>query len=168
MPYKTRKVNNRRCYRVYNPVNKKTFAKCTSKQKAVKQMRLLRAIQNSKKFRNNYRAKRGGKTMKKTQKYTRKIIRNNSQKKYKGGTKECCICDGKKPNVKNQILSPISCQKRKEGAETHIICGDCWWEEFANENNLHNCPGCAKEEPILATENKSEHVIDLSNDSDDD
>jgi hypothetical protein len=65
MPYKTRKVNNRRCYRVYNPVNKKTFAKCTSKAKALKQMRLLRAIQNSKKFRNNYRAKTGGKTMKK-------------------------------------------------------------------------------------------------------
>ena len=35
MPYKTRKVNNRRCYRVYNPVNKKTFAKCTSKIKAL-------------------------------------------------------------------------------------------------------------------------------------
>ena len=68
MPYKTRKVNNRRCYRVYNPVNKKTFAKCTSKEKAVKQMRLLRAIQNSKKFRNNIR---GIKTRKK-QYYTRK------------------------------------------------------------------------------------------------
>jgi hypothetical protein len=171
MPYKTRKVNNRRCYRVYNPVNKKTFAKCTSKQKAVKQMRLLRAIQNSKKFRNNYRAKRGGKTMKKTQKYTRKIIRNNSQKKYKGGTKECCICDGKKPNVKNQILSPISCQKRiQRDAEPHIICGDCWWEEFANENNLHNCPGCAKEGPSPHPNktHKPVVIIDLSNDSDDD
>lgn len=65
MPYKTRKVNNRRCYRVYNPENKKTFSKCTSKAKAIKQMRLLRAIQNSKKFRNNYRSRTGGKTMKK-------------------------------------------------------------------------------------------------------
>jgi hypothetical protein len=64
MPYKTRKVRGKNCYRVYNPKNKKTFAKCTSKKKAVKQMRLLRAIQNSKKFRNNYRAKTGGKTMK--------------------------------------------------------------------------------------------------------
>ena len=68
MPYKTRKVRNRNCYRVYNPENKKTFAKCTSKAKATKQMRLLRAIQNSKKFRNNYRARTGGKTMKKRSK----------------------------------------------------------------------------------------------------
>jgi hypothetical protein len=64
MPYKTRKVRGRNCYRVYNPVNKKTFAKCTSKKKAVKQMRLLRAIQNSKKFRNTYRRQNGGKTLK--------------------------------------------------------------------------------------------------------
>jgi hypothetical protein len=68
MPYKTRKVNNRRCYRVYNPISRKIFAKCTSKAKAIKQMRLLRAIQNSKKFRNNYRAKTGGKTMKRRNK----------------------------------------------------------------------------------------------------
>lgn len=68
MPYKTRKVRSKNCYRVYNPVNKKTFAKCTSKVKAMKQMRLLRAIQNSKKFRNNYRARTGGKTMKKRSK----------------------------------------------------------------------------------------------------
>ena len=51
MPYKTRKVNNRRCYRVYNPKSKKTFAKCTSKANALRQIRLLRAIQYSKKFR---------------------------------------------------------------------------------------------------------------------
>ena len=68
MPYKTRKVRNKNCYRVYNPKNKKTFAKCTSKEKSIKQMRLLRAIQNSKKFRNNYRARTGGKTMKKRSK----------------------------------------------------------------------------------------------------
>ena len=68
MPYKTRKVNNRRCYRVYNPISRKIFAKCTSTAKAIKQMRLLRAIQNSKKFRNNYRAKTGGKTMKRRNK----------------------------------------------------------------------------------------------------
>lgn len=67
MPYKTRKVNNRRCYRVYNPINKKTFAKCTSKAKAMKQMRLLRAIQNNK----NFSSIRGRKTRNK-QYYTRK------------------------------------------------------------------------------------------------
>jgi hypothetical protein len=64
MPYKTRKVRGKNCYRVYNPKSKKTFAKCSSKTNAVKQMRLLRAIQNSKTFRSNYRAQRGGKTLK--------------------------------------------------------------------------------------------------------
>jgi hypothetical protein len=67
MPYKTRKVRNRNCYRVYNPINKKTFAKCTSKKKAIKQMRLLRAIQNNK----NFRTTVGIKTRKR-QYYTRK------------------------------------------------------------------------------------------------
>lgn len=67
MPYKTRKVRNKNCYRVYNPVNKRTFAKCTSKENAIKQMRLLRAIQNNK----NFNTKRGIKTRKR-QYYSRK------------------------------------------------------------------------------------------------
>ena len=50
MPYKTRKVPRRKCYRVYNQKTKKTFAKCTSKIKAKKQLRLLRAIQYNKNF----------------------------------------------------------------------------------------------------------------------
>jgi hypothetical protein len=50
MPYKSRKVPRRNCYRVYNSKTKKTFSKCTSKQKAQKQLNLLRAIQNNKNF----------------------------------------------------------------------------------------------------------------------
>ena len=50
MPYKTRKVRNQPCYRVYNPITKKTFAKCTTKENAVSQMRLLRGIQNNKTY----------------------------------------------------------------------------------------------------------------------
>ncbi len=50
MPYKSRKVPRRKCYRVYNQKTKKTFAKCTSKIKAKKQLRLLRAIQYNEKF----------------------------------------------------------------------------------------------------------------------
>ncbi len=50
MPYKSRKVPRRRCYRVYNNKTKKTFAKCTSKMKAQKQINLLRAIENNKDF----------------------------------------------------------------------------------------------------------------------
>ena len=68
MPYKTRKVRGKNCYKVYKPTDGKVFSKCTTKEKAKKQLRLLRAIQNSKKFRNNYRARTGGKTMKKISK----------------------------------------------------------------------------------------------------
>lgn len=81
------------------------------------------------------------------------------------------MCYVKEPNIKGQILSPISCRKRIIiGAETHIICGDCWWEKFANENNPHNCPGCAKEDPSsLPQKPPSVPVeIDLTDDSDED
>ena len=57
MPYKTRKVRNRNCYKVYKPSNGKVFAKCTSKKKAIKQMNLLRAIQFNKNFVPNGRRK---------------------------------------------------------------------------------------------------------------
>ena len=50
MPYKTRKVRGKPCYKVYNPKTKKVFSKCTDKKTATRQMRLLRAIQNNKKF----------------------------------------------------------------------------------------------------------------------
>lgn len=50
MPYRTRKVNNKPCYRVYNKTTKRVFAKCTSRENAAKQLRLLRAIQFNKKF----------------------------------------------------------------------------------------------------------------------
>ena len=50
MPYKTRKVRNQDCYRVYNSDTKKTFAKCTTKENALAQMRLLRGLQNNKTF----------------------------------------------------------------------------------------------------------------------
>ena len=58
MPYKTRKVRGKNCYRVYNPKSKQTFAKCTTPEKAAKQMRLLRALQNSKTFRSQLRSNR--------------------------------------------------------------------------------------------------------------
>jgi len=50
MPYRTRKVPNKNCYRVYNRKSKKTFSKCTSKQNAIKQLRLLRAVEFNKNF----------------------------------------------------------------------------------------------------------------------
>lgn len=50
MPYKTRKVRGKNCYRVFNRKSKRVFAKCTSKENAIKQMRLLRAVENNKSF----------------------------------------------------------------------------------------------------------------------
>lgn len=51
MPYKTRKVRNKECYRVYNPKTNKTFAKCATRKNALSQMKLLRGLQNNKSFR---------------------------------------------------------------------------------------------------------------------
>ena len=65
MPYKSRKVRNKNCYKVYkNDKTKKVFAKCATKENAKKQMRLLRAIQNNKNFKPNARRNMGGKSRK--------------------------------------------------------------------------------------------------------
>lgn len=50
MPYATRKVRNKRCFRVYNKKTKRVFAKCTTIIRARRQMNLLRAIENNKAF----------------------------------------------------------------------------------------------------------------------
>jgi len=50
MPYKSRKVRGKDCYRVINKQTRKVFAKCTTLQNSKKQMRLLRAIRYNKKF----------------------------------------------------------------------------------------------------------------------
>lgn len=50
MPYTLRKIPGKSCYRVRNKKTKRIFSKCTSKAKAIKQLKLLRAIQNNKNF----------------------------------------------------------------------------------------------------------------------
>jgi hypothetical protein len=50
MPYAIRKVRNKSCYKVYNKTTKHAFAKCTTKKRAEKQLRLLRAIEGNKNF----------------------------------------------------------------------------------------------------------------------
>jgi hypothetical protein len=62
MPHIMRKVKGKNCYSVSNKKTKKVFAKCTSKKNAIRQMRLLRAIENNKNFVPNRRSR---KTMKK-------------------------------------------------------------------------------------------------------
>lgn len=50
MPYAIRKMPNKSCYKVYNKKTKRVFAKCTTKKRAEKQIKLLRAIENNKDF----------------------------------------------------------------------------------------------------------------------
>ena len=58
MPYKTRKVRNQPCYRVYNTDTKKTFATCATKENALAQMKLLRGLQYNKGFAKRVTARR--------------------------------------------------------------------------------------------------------------
>ena len=50
MPYDTRKVRGKNCFKVYNKKTKKVYSRCATKENAQKQIRLLRAIYNNKKF----------------------------------------------------------------------------------------------------------------------
>ena len=50
MPYSIRKVTNKACYKVFNNRTKRIFSKCTTKTRAKKQLRLLRAIDNNPNF----------------------------------------------------------------------------------------------------------------------
>jgi len=55
MPYTMRKVPNKSCYRVVNNKTGKVKARCSTKKNAMKQMRLLRALENNPKFRKTMR-----------------------------------------------------------------------------------------------------------------
>ena len=50
MPYATRKVRGKDCYKVYNKKSKRVYSRCATKDNAKKQIRLLRAIENNKNF----------------------------------------------------------------------------------------------------------------------
>lgn len=50
MPYKSRKVRGKDCYRVINKQTRRVFAKCSTLTNSQKQLRLLRAIRYNKKF----------------------------------------------------------------------------------------------------------------------
>ena len=58
MPYATRKVRNKPCYKVYNTDTKKVFAHCATKENALAQMKLLRGLQNNKAFARRVTARR--------------------------------------------------------------------------------------------------------------
>lgn len=44
MPYEIRKVRNKECYQVRNKETKEVYAKCTTRDKAVKQLKLLQSV----------------------------------------------------------------------------------------------------------------------------
>jgi hypothetical protein len=50
MPYSTRKVRGKNCYKVYNKKTKRVFSQCATKENAAKQIRLLRAMEFNKDF----------------------------------------------------------------------------------------------------------------------
>lgn len=50
MPYTVRKVRGKPCFKVYNKKSKRVYSKCTSRENAQKQLRLLRAIEYNKNF----------------------------------------------------------------------------------------------------------------------
>ncbi len=58
MPYAMRKLPNKKCYTVYNRATHRVFSKCSSLEKAKKQLKLLRAIHYNKDFVPNARRSR--------------------------------------------------------------------------------------------------------------
>jgi hypothetical protein len=50
MPYTIRKVRNKNCYRNMNKKTRKVIAKCSTREKALSQLRLLHAIKFNKNF----------------------------------------------------------------------------------------------------------------------
>lgn len=50
MPYSTRKVRGKNCYKVYNKKTQRVFSQCATKENAAKQLRLLRAMEFNKDF----------------------------------------------------------------------------------------------------------------------
>ena len=58
MPYTIRKVRNKNCYSVRTTKSKKLKAKCTTKEKAKKQVRLLTALEVNKSFARKVKARR--------------------------------------------------------------------------------------------------------------
>ena len=113
--------------------------------------------------------KRNSRVKRKTLKAKRSIKRTikKSNKRYKkGGENEkvtCCMCE--REVDKSNTLVPRACLI-DHGRAAHRICHTCWWNPesgFALENRAdHKCPGCLKNLPLIAVENKDPVVIDLT------
>ena len=58
MPYTMRKVPRKNCYRVINKRTKRVLSKCSTKENAQKQIRLLRAMLYNKSFKMRNRTRK--------------------------------------------------------------------------------------------------------------
>jgi hypothetical protein len=92
------------------------------------------------------------------------IGNNESPKRF-----QCCVC--KKMSDKDHVFETTRC-KIKGPYYRHKICSDCWWGTddkpgFANEESVHECPGCKQHiEPIRRPATKPV-FLDLTGDDDD-
>ena len=114
----------------------------------------------------NRRVKRKTLKAKRTNRKSMKRTNKSSIKRYKkGGENEkvtCCMCE--REVDKSNTLVPRACLI-ENGRAAHRICHDCWWNPetgFAREDADHRCPGCLKNLPLTAVENKESGVIDLT------
>ena len=112
----------------------------------------------------NRRVKR--KTLKAKSSIKKSMKRTNKSSIKKGGENEkvtCCMCE--REVDKSNTLVPRACLI-DHGRAAHRICHTCWWNPesgFALENRAdHKCPGCLKNLPLIAVENKDPVVIDLT------
>ena len=101
----------------------------------------------------------------KAKRTNRKSMKRSNKRYKKGGENEkvtCCICE--REVDKSNTLVPRACLI-DNGRAAHRICHDCWWNPesgFAREDADHRCPGCLKNLPLTAVENKDPGVIDLT------
>jgi hypothetical protein len=104
------------------------------------------------------------KITKKNAKNKRKKTMKNRKVK-KGGTKEkCVLCD---KNLNEKPFIPSGCYSKHGKYCAHKICSKCWWDDFAQENKSHQCPGCVKGIPLNKNINDNLNknmVIDLTED----
>lgn len=67
MPYKMRKVYKQNCYKVFNTTKKRVFAKCSTKNNAIRQLAIIRnKVYSIKKSSINTKRKGNSKTMRTT------------------------------------------------------------------------------------------------------
>jgi hypothetical protein len=107
------------------------------------------------------------KNKKYSKKYSKKLHKKTRRSRKnifaKGKQYNCCICDKK---INSEFpLTPARCLT-KLGKNSHKICSDCWWNNFAKEGVNHKCPGCPVEEPKTSKTLNNE-IIDLVSSSDD-